>query len=308
MDARSLEQQCAALSLTEEETGGFAAPELLPAPDDAIRYNLVGRFLTDRLIKADHMQQVMAAVWRPVMGMVVVALADDLFLFQFPHPRDMQRIIDDGPWSFDNQLLVCEQVPPGTSLEDVTLDSIPFWVQVHGLPAIHATQEFVTKIGDYIGTFIAADPFNFGGLWKSYYRVRVRMPIATPLKRRMKLLRRDGSSQWILFRYERLGTFCYCCGILGHSEKFCRVVYNQGILPEAFPFGAWLRAGPRRQPRQIGARWLLPSLTQSAVVSDSQEGGPPPAALVAMVVYRVNSNGDVRTLLRRRIHRRTMYT
>ncbi|XP_019196042.1 PREDICTED: uncharacterized protein At4g02000-like [Ipomoea nil] len=125
----------------------------------------------------------------------------------------------------------------GVRPEDVELASIPFWVQIHGLPTMFASQDFIAKIGDHVGEFITADPFNFGGTWKSYYRIRVKMNITSPLKRRMKLTRRDGSVQWIMFKYERLSTFCYCCGILGHSDKFCKTVYEEGILPEAFPFG-----------------------------------------------------------------------
>ncbi|XP_019199062.1 PREDICTED: uncharacterized protein LOC109192810 [Ipomoea nil] len=193
------------------------------------------------------MQQVLASVWRPVMGMYAVTLVDDLFLFQFPHSKDLQRVIEDGPWSFDNQLLVCDQVPVGTRPEDVALDSIPFWVQVHGLPAMYASPDFVAKIGDYVGSFIAADPFNFGGAWRSFYRIRVRMSVSAPLKRRMKLLHRDG-----------------------------------GILPDAFPFGAWMRAGPRRQVKPVGARWLLSPTSQSSAGPITPDAGPPPATLVAM--------------------------
>lgn len=62
-------------------------------------WELVGRFLTDLTIKFDHMQQVLASVWKPVMGVKIVALDDNLFAFQFSHKRDMQRVLDDGLWS-----------------------------------------------------------------------------------------------------------------------------------------------------------------------------------------------------------------
>ncbi|XP_019182014.1 PREDICTED: uncharacterized protein LOC109177168 [Ipomoea nil] len=280
MDIQQIENQCADLSLAEEETGGLEAPDLQPIPDATIHHNLVGRLLTNRQVRFEHLQQVLASVWRPVMGMYAVSLSDDLFLFQFPHPKDLQRVLDDGPWSFENSLLICDQVPVGVRPEDVELASIPFWVQIHGLPTMFASQDFIAKIRDYIGDFITADPFNFGGAWKSYYRIRVKMTISAPLKRRMKLIRRDGSVQWITFKYERLSTFCYCCGILGHLDKFCKTVYQEGILPEAFPFGAWLRAGPRRQVKTVGAKWLLPATAMSAAVATLPSAGPPPAVLV----------------------------
>ncbi|XP_019156580.1 PREDICTED: uncharacterized protein LOC109153201 [Ipomoea nil] len=282
MDINQLERQCADLSLATEEAGGLEAPESQTMPDETIQNNLIGRFLTNRPIRFDHMQHTMASVWRPVMGMFDIPLADDLFLFQFPHPRDLQRVIDDGPWSFDNYLLLCEPVPPGIRPEEIELNSALYWVQIHGLPSMFASQEFLAKIGDYVGSYVVADPHNFGGNWKSHYRIRVRMTMTTPLKRRMKLLRRDGSSQWITFKYERLGTFCYCCGVMGHSDKFCKTVYEEGILPEAFPFGTWMRAGPRRQVKPVGAKWLLSSSTPAEPTMNTLAAGPPPAMIVAM--------------------------
>ncbi|XP_019180235.1 PREDICTED: uncharacterized protein At4g02000-like [Ipomoea nil] len=282
MDIHQIERQCADLSLAVEETGGLEAPDVQAIPDATIHHNLVGRFLSDRQVRFEHMQQVFASIWRPVMGMYALALTDDLYLFQFPHAKDLQRVIDDGPWSFENQLLVCDRVPDGIRPEEVPLDSVSFWVQIHGLPAMYASADFIAKIGNYVGSFVMADPFNFGGTWKSYYRIRVRMNVLDPLKRRMKLMLRDGTSQWISFKYERLNTFCYCCGVLGHTDKFCKTVYEEGILPEAFPFGSWLRAGPRRQVKPVGAKWLLSQSSSSIAHSAVPPAGPPPPALVVL--------------------------
>ncbi|XP_019197295.1 PREDICTED: uncharacterized protein LOC109191165 [Ipomoea nil] len=267
MATLSIEERCAALSITEEETGGLAVPDLQESARSSDYWTLVGRFLTDRLVKFNHMQQIMASVWRPVMGMHATSLEENLFLFQFPHPKDMQRVIDDGPWSFENQTLVCAQVPPGTRPEDVVLDSVQFWIQIHGLPSMYASSEFIARIGNYVGEFVAEDPFNFGGSWRSYYRMRVKLAVDTPLKRRMKLCRKDGSTQWLTFRYERLNAFCFCCGLLGHIDKFCKKVYEEGIEPECFPYGSWMRAGARRQAKPVGAKWLLPSTGHAPVVN-----------------------------------------
>lgn len=59
------------------------------------------------------------------------------------------------------------------------------------------------------------------------------------------------------FKYERLSTFCFVCGILGHSERDCAIVYaNPDKLVEK-PYGTWLRAPVKNSKNQnIGARWL----------------------------------------------------
>ncbi|XP_019149880.1 PREDICTED: uncharacterized protein LOC109146685 [Ipomoea nil] len=276
MDINAIASGCAVLSLSEEDVGGLEAPDIHTIQTTNSHHDLVGRFLTDRPIKFDHMQQVLASVWRPVMGMRVLPMDDNLIVFQFPHLKDLQRVIDDGPWSFENQTLVCATVPTGIRPDEVLLTGISIWVQIHDLPTIYASSDFIARIGDYVGTFLAADPHNFGGSWHSFFRIRVRLEVQTPLKRRMKMHRKDGTVQWINFKYERLGTFCFCCGVLGHSEKFCRKVYEEGVTPEEYPYGAWMRAGARRQARPIGAKWLLADLPQTPTVMQESIVGEKP--------------------------------
>ncbi|XP_019167573.1 PREDICTED: uncharacterized protein LOC109163273 [Ipomoea nil] len=214
------------------------------------------------------------------MGMQVEALTDELFLFRFPHSKDLQMIIDDDPWSFENHTLVCERVLSESRPEDVELESVAFWVQIHGLPAMYASSEFLNRIGDYLGSFVAIDPNNFGGSWKGFYRIRARMLVGVPLKRRMKLVRKDGSTQWINFCYERLNAFCFCCGVLGDIDKFCRNAYEDGIPPESFPFDSWMRAETRRQAKPVGAKWLL--LKDAPLNTTPSTPGPSPLALVSV--------------------------
>nr|POF10018.1 hypothetical protein CFP56_51438 [Quercus suber] len=42
-------------------------------------------------------------------------------------------------------------------------------------------------------------------------------------------------------RYERLPTFCYICGIIGHDDKHCHVSQREGVKERQY--GDWLRAG-----------------------------------------------------------------
>lgn len=54
---------------------------------------------------------------------------------------------------------------------------------------------------------------------------RVLLNVEKPLKRRMRIKREGDGWSWLNFKYERLGTFCFVCGILGHSERECSIVY-----------------------------------------------------------------------------------
>ncbi|XP_019193154.1 PREDICTED: uncharacterized protein LOC109187424 [Ipomoea nil] len=199
MDVEQLQKSWADLALEEEESGGLDAPVQDGEGCSATRYELVGRFLTTRQIKFEQMQQVMASVWKPMMGVRVLQINENLFLFQFPHRKDLQRVIDDGPWSFENNTFVCKEITSQVRPEEAVLDTVDYWVQVHDLPGRHATPDFLKQIANHVGTFIALDQNNFGGNWRSFLRVRVAIKVAEPLRRRMKVRQRDGSFTWIVF-------------------------------------------------------------------------------------------------------------
>lgn len=73
----------------------------------------------------------------------------------------------------------------------------------------------------------------------------------------MKLRKKDGSFFWITFKYERLHTFCYFCGILGHSMQFCRKLYGVKTISDEPPYGAWLRVKLTQPRNNVGARWIV---------------------------------------------------
>lgn len=46
-------------------------------------------------------------------------------------------------------------------------------------------------------------------------------------------------------KYERLPVFCYVCGVLGHMERDCKEVIEDGGSDDK-QWGPWLKASPRR--------------------------------------------------------------
>lgn len=108
-----------------------------------------------------------------------------------------------------------------------------------------------------MGVFVKTDPMNNNGLWKWYTRIRVTMDVEKPIKRRMKVKREGGAWSWINFKYERISTFCFVCGLLGHSERDCGIVYDNPEKEIERAYGVWLRAPTKNAKNQnIGAKWL----------------------------------------------------
>ena len=77
------------------------------------------------------------------------------------------------------------------------------------------------QIGNFIGTFVEYDTSTNTGLWNAFMRIRVQLEVRQPLKQWKRIRGNNGKSPLIHFKYERLSTFCYMCGMLGHWKRFC---------------------------------------------------------------------------------------
>ena len=74
-----------------------------------------------------------------------------------------------------------------------------------------------------------------------FLRIRVEIPIDKPFRRGGNITNAEGERVWINFKYERLPTFCYICGILGHDDKHCHMSQSGGSKEKQYR--EWLKAG-----------------------------------------------------------------
>lgn len=129
-------------------------------------------------------------------------------------------------------------------------------MQIYDLPYGFIAEEVVKEISNCIGTYLEADPKCFDGDWKGCVRTRITMDIRRLLKRRMKIMKPGSAWHWANIKFERLPTFCYFCGLTGHSEKFCEKLFDSPSKPTEMSYGACLRAPTRANVPNIGERWL----------------------------------------------------
>lgn len=171
----------------------------------------------------------------------------NMFLFRFFHELDMQRVLNNGPWTFNQQVLLIKKLNIDEQLKDIKLTEIYIRVQVYDLP-IGFNSEFILKsIGNYVGRFLESDSRNFQGMCINYLRIKVAIDVFRLLRAKMRLKKSGGEWMWIQFKYERLPSFCFYCGLIGHTDKFCEVMFDNPQGQVVRNFDSSLRATLRKQ-------------------------------------------------------------
>ncbi|XP_012080009.1 uncharacterized protein LOC105640334 [Jatropha curcas] len=211
----SMEEKQSRLELAED--GDKGAEDTNDSP-----YCVVGRLLIEKPVNFIALKNTIASVWRPIKRMITKDLGNNAFVFQFIHPMDLERVVKCGLWNFSQNLLLLKHLPIDVDTKQVEITKIDFWFQIHNMLIGYKSKRLGKEVGNCIGTFIEADSKNFTGIWREYMRIRVSLNIHKPLKRRMQIKKARGDWIWIIFKYERLSTFCFFYGMLGHSDRFAR--------------------------------------------------------------------------------------
>lgn len=135
--ADELVEKCSQLSIAEEKNhivnlGGvdssnsYAKTSLM----------LVGKVISERAVNLDALTRTMSQIWALHRNMVVRAIDSNTFVFQFFHWKDKEKILDGRPWSFDQKLLVLDEIQVDEQPSQVRLDKSSFWVRIYNLPLI----------------------------------------------------------------------------------------------------------------------------------------------------------------------------
>ncbi|XP_074336834.1 uncharacterized protein At4g02000-like [Apium graveolens] len=203
---------------------------------------IVGRFIAEGKVDFLAMQHTLAALWRSGKGVYMKELDTNLYLFQFYHDLDVKRVMEGCPWSFNKRALVMARLKEGENLRLVDLSTMELWVQIHDLKIGFMSEKVLKGIGNVIGQYISSCPSNFKGVWREYMRVRVSINLNSPLKRCMKIKMSREEWFWVNFKYENVPTFCFICGMVGHSEKFCSKLFELTEKKVVKPYGSFMRA------------------------------------------------------------------
>ncbi|XP_059631012.1 uncharacterized protein LOC132273921 [Cornus florida] len=207
--------------------------------------SLLGKIWSNKyMFKTSKVQKEFGKLWG-IEESLVVYVGGGVNIFQFIIPDDevRRRVVLGGPWHFDKHLVVMRAWTDDDSciiFNDSHFTRTPFWIQVLDLPIKFLNEAAAEKIAGEVGKCLKVQIRDKGSEEGGgrMLRLRIELDITKPLRRGIHLLDSEHIF-WAPFRYEKLGSFCYICGCVGHTQWSCPQSSEIGGF---YQYGPWLRA------------------------------------------------------------------
>lgn len=161
-------------------------------------------------------------------------------------------VLNNGPWSFDNYLLLLRGWEKGMNATTIKVTHCPLWVQVWGLPFELFREDVARDIGRGIGSVAEVVCKGVASDQAKFLRIRVEVPLEKPLGRGSKIRGPEGEVVWVAFKYERLISFYFRCEVLGHEVRNCESSWDSDAQENQY--GEWMKAGHWKAEVHRGGR------------------------------------------------------
>ncbi|XP_050248723.1 uncharacterized protein LOC126695976 [Quercus robur] len=176
------------MKLTKEEetkivVSGEGRRELI----EECKLSLVGRLLLDRKQNQRALKSMLRSAWKTRSDLRIVDVGNDTYQFKFSSEYQMRWVETNGPWNFENNLLLLKS----------------------------------------IGIFMATDSKLGSSNQAKFMRIRVNIPLDKPLRQCGVMASPEGEKFQVYFSYERLPVFCFLCGVMGHDDRRCTCLERQ---------------------------------------------------------------------------------
>ena len=163
---------------------------------------LLGRFLTNRPYNQRAAKTLLQSMWKLGNDLRIVDVGEGLFQFRFKLESQLTWVLDNGPWSFDNNLLVLKQWERDMTANSVTFSTLPIWVQVWSLPFDLINEEAGWEIGKGLGHVYKVDNKTFPSDQACFIRIRVGIPLEKLIHRGGWVANPEGDQVRVGFKYE----------------------------------------------------------------------------------------------------------
>ena len=135
--------------------------------------SLFGRLLTDRHQNLRALKSTLKLAWKMGSDLQIVEVGNNVLQFKSNSEYQMQWVEWNGPWNFENNLLLLCKWRKGLSASNIVFTHSPFWVQIWDLPFEHMSMEVGRELDNSLGKFIESDRKTGHSDQAKFMRIRV---------------------------------------------------------------------------------------------------------------------------------------
>ncbi|XP_073033319.1 uncharacterized protein [Primulina eburnea] len=141
-------------------------------------------------------------------------------IFTFPTTEMRDKILNDGPYLVFGFHLFLKEMPRCFRFREEDMNSIPSWVQIHGLPPDCWNFKILSKLASRVGNPIHMDMLTHERKRVKYARVLVEVETSKPKVNDVNVVLPIGAVE-VKFLYEQDIKFCAKCKQTGHVMNEC---------------------------------------------------------------------------------------
>lgn len=204
---------------------------IIPEDDDFCAIERGGRSILGRLLNPEcqnmgRMLKTMPKIWKVYERVRGLALTKERFQFVFDLETDIQMVLKQGFWTFDEWGMAMErwvEMPSPNYLQTATI-----WVRLHNIPVNYLMLKTIDAVADGIGHVKLIEFDRSKPHLLEYVRVQVVLDINQPLRDRKSLTLPGGRIEYVDVEYERVGKKCFHCLRLSHEKQKCPLLQGSG--------------------------------------------------------------------------------
>ncbi|RID65762.1 hypothetical protein BRARA_D00940, partial [Brassica rapa] len=180
---------------------------------DRFRLTLIGRVFHIRGRSIDALINLLPRprIWNVEGKVCGLNLGNGRFQFDFYSEEDLQMVLNKRPCHFNQWSFALERWEPFTS--ESFPNTIPFWINVTGVPVHFWNDNTFTRIANALGTKLLVDDKKA--------RIQVSIDTDKPLQFECRIGFPNGDIGKVTLSYDGLHRYCFTCKLISHDENTC---------------------------------------------------------------------------------------
>ncbi|KAF4349249.1 hypothetical protein G4B88_007846 [Cannabis sativa] len=229
---------------------------------------LLGKVVAPMVVNEATIIDFVEKVWKFNVSVVAVnegANNRNCFELGFTSAGNRIWALENGPWCVRGYTFLLKVWEPLKDLSAV-FNSVKIWIHIFNLPRDYFSADNGKLLGAKAGQvlYVKADE-GIPALRSKALKVLIRLNVNQPLFTGCYFGLESGSQRWIQFKYEKMGIFCYNCGVMGHQRRGCTLsspITVASVSGVPFPmYGPWISLESTYQDVFSGAFTFTPSST-----------------------------------------------